>query len=87
MQAVTIRTGGRIGIPIEDGFSVDAVGITVIRMTGGTLLDHSNFVTLPWGHLMNVAVAILALNVVDEMGTRVMFGSLFFVTTMAGDGR
>jgi hypothetical protein len=63
---------------------MNTFGIAVIRMAGGTLLDDPNLISLPRGHFMDVAVAVLALNLMSIMGTRIMFRSLLLVAAMAG---
>ena len=85
METMTIATGSRIWIPCEDGFAVDAFRITIVRVAGRTFLDHSDLVPLPWSHLMDVFMAVFALNVIDEMGACVMFRPFLPMTSMAGD--
>jgi hypothetical protein len=85
VETVTIGAGCGVGISRCHRFAVDAVSITVVRMAGGTLLDHPDLVPFPRGHLMDLLVAVLALNLIDEMGTGIMLCPLFFVASMAGD--
>jgi hypothetical protein len=63
---------------------MNTLGIAVIRMAGGTLLDDPSLISLPSGHFMDVAVAVLALNLMTIVSTGIMFRSLLLVTTMAG---
>jgi hypothetical protein len=85
MEAMAIAAGGRIRVPLEDGFAVDALGVTIIRMTGRAGLDHPDFIPSPGGQLVNLLMAVLALNVIKEMGACIMFRRFFFMTSMAGD--
>ena len=84
MKAVAIRACCRIWVSSEHRLTVNTLGIAVIRMAGGTLLDDATLISLPSGHFMDVAVAVLTLNLMSIMGTRIMFRSLPLVTAMAG---
>jgi len=53
-------------------------------MAEGTRPDDSNLISLPSGHFMDVAVTVLALNLMSIVGTCVMFRSLLLVAAMAG---
>lgn len=63
---------------------MDAFRITVIRVAGRAFLDHPGFIPFPGGHLVDVLMAILTLNIVDEMGAGVMFRPFLLMTPMAG---
>ena len=54
-------------------------------MAGRTFLDHPDFIPLPRGHLVDVFVAVFALNVIDEMGACIMLCPFLLMTSMAGD--
>jgi len=43
------------------------------------------FVPFPMGQLVNLLMAVFALNVIKEMGACIMFRRLFFMALMAGD--
>jgi hypothetical protein len=86
MKAVTVGTSGGIWIPCKDGLAMDALLIPVIGVTGRACLDHSDLVPFPGGQFVDLPMTILALDIVDEMGTGVMLCGLFLVTPMAGDG-
>jgi hypothetical protein len=86
METVTIAAGCRIRVSVDSGFSVDAFGIPIIRMTGRTGLNHTGLIPFPGREVVNLLVAIFALNFIDEMGARVVFQRFFFMATMAGYG-
>jgi hypothetical protein len=65
---------------------VDALRITIIGVTGHAFLDDPDFIALPRCHLVDVFMAVFTLNVIDEMGARIMFYPFFFMTSMTGDG-
>jgi hypothetical protein len=85
METMTIATTGGIRVSCENGFTVNALRITIIGVAGRACLDHTSFIPFPRRHLVNVFVAVLALNVIDEMGTRIMFCPFLFMTSMTGD--
>jgi hypothetical protein len=53
-------------------------------MAGSAFLDDPGFIPFPGGHLMDIFMAVFALNIVDEVGTPVMFCPLLLMTAMAG---
>src|SRR4030042_601164 len=55
-------------------------------MAGRTFLDDPGFIPFPGGHLMYIFMAVFALNIVDEVGSPVMFCPLLRMTAMAGHG-
>jgi len=86
MEAVAVGTRSGIGIPRKDGLTVNALRITVIRMTGRAFLDDAGFVPFPGRDFVDLFVAIPALDIVDEVNARIMLRSLFLVTPMARHG-
>ena len=72
MEAVAITAGCRVWVSIEDGLSMDTLQITVIRVAGRTPLNDTSLVPLPGGYLVDLHVAVLTLNVVDEMGAGIV---------------
>ncbi len=64
---------------------MDALRIAVIRVAGGTGLDHSTFVSLPRSQCVDVFMAVLALNVIDEMGACIVLCAFLLMTPMARD--
>ena len=64
---------------------MDALGVTIIRVAGRTCLDHPDLIPLPRGYLVNLLMAVCALNVIKEMGACIMCCPFFFMTSMAGD--
>ena len=72
MEAMAITAGCRVWVSIEDGLSMDTLQITVISVAGRTPLNDTSLVPLPGGYLMDFHVAVLTLNVVDEMGTGIV---------------
>src|SRR4030067_3389734 len=85
MEAMAITASCRIRVSIEDGLAVDALRVSVIGMAGGAFLNHPGLIPFPGGHLVNLFMAILTLNIVDEMGTGIMLCRFFFMATMTGD--
>jgi hypothetical protein len=65
---------------------MNALLIAVIRMTGRACLNHPDLVPFPGCQLVDLFVAILTLDFVDEVGAGVVFRGLSFVTSVAGDG-
>jgi hypothetical protein len=55
-------------------------------MTGGACLDHPGLVPFPGCQFVDLFVTILALDLVDKVGTGVMLRGLSSVTPMARDG-
>jgi len=86
VKSVAVGTRGGIWIPCEDGFTMNALRITVIRMTGGACLDHPGLVPLPGCQFVDLLVTIDALDLVDEVGTGIMLRGLSLMTSVAGDG-
>jgi hypothetical protein len=86
MEAVTIAAGCRVRVAVDGGFPVDALGIPVIGMAGRAGLNHTDLVPFPGREVVNLLVAIFALNFIDEMGARVVLRRFFLVATMAGHG-
>jgi len=85
METMTVVAGSRIRVPCKNGFSMDTLSIAIILMTGGTFLNDSGLIAFPRGDFMNPCMTILALNVVDEMGTCIMLCPLFFMASVTGD--
>jgi hypothetical protein len=85
METMAITAGCRVWISVDDGLSMDTLGVTVIGMAGGAFLDHTDLVPFPGGYLMDLFVAISTLNIINEMGAGIMFCRFFFMATMAGD--
>jgi hypothetical protein len=86
MKAVAITAGCRIRVSLHDRFSMDALCITIIGMTGRAFLDDPDLIPFPWGHLVYVLMAVLTLYVIDEMSARIMFCPFLLMTSMTGDG-
>jgi len=86
VQPMAIRAGGRIGVSSQDRLAVDALAETIIGMATRAFLDHTGLIPFPRGGLVDILVAILALNIVDKVGARIMFGPFFFMTAVARDG-
>jgi hypothetical protein len=72
MEAMAITAGCRVPVSTEDGLAMDTLHVTIIGVTGRTLLNDPGLVPLPRGHLVNVYVAVLTLNVIDEVGARIV---------------
>ena len=72
MKAMTITARCRVRVPIEDGLPMDTLQIAVICVAGRTLLNDTSLVPLPGRYLVDLQVAVLTLNVVDEMGTGIV---------------
>jgi len=85
VEAVAIGAGGRIGITSEDRFTVDAIGESIIGMAGCADLNHPDFISFPRSQFMDILVAVLALDVVQEMGARVMLCPLPLMASMTGN--
>jgi len=83
VEAVAVGTRGGIGVPRKDGFTVNALRITVIRMTGRAFLDDAGLVPFPGRDFVDLLVAVFALDLVDEVDTGVMFRAFLLVATMA----
>ena len=86
MKSVAVGTRSGIWIPRENGLTMNALFITVIRMTGRACLDHSDLVPFPGRQFVDLFVTILALDLVDEVGTGIMLRGLSLMTSMARDG-
>jgi hypothetical protein len=86
METMTVVASGGIRVPCENGFAMDAFGVSIICMTDCAFLDDPDFIPFPWGHLVNVFMAVFTLNVIDEMGARIMFRPLLLMASMTGDG-
>jgi hypothetical protein len=82
MEAMAITAGCRVWVSIEDGLSMDTLQIALIRVAGRTLLNDTSLVPFPGGYLVDLHVAVLTLNVVDEMGTGIVLRGFFLVATM-----
>jgi hypothetical protein len=65
---------------------MDAFCITIVRMAGRAFLNDTDFIPFPRGHHMDVSMAVFALDVIDEMGARIMLCAFLFMTAMTGDG-
>ena len=63
---------------------MDAFSITVIGMAGGAILNDAGFVSLPWGQVMDISVALLAFDIVQEVNACIVLRALLFVATMTG---
>ena len=72
MEAMAITAGCGVRVSSEDGLSMDTLQIAVISMAGRTLLNDTSLVPLPGGYLVDLHVAVNALNIVDEMGTDIV---------------
>ena len=72
MEAMTITAGCRVWVSVEDRLSMDTLQITIISVADRTPLNDTNLVPLPGGDLVDLLVAVLTLNVVDEMGTGIV---------------
>ena len=72
MEAMTITAGCRVWVSIEDGLSMDTLQITIISVADRTSLNDTSLVPFPGGYLVDLLVAVLTLNVVDEMGTGIV---------------
>ena len=49
------------------------------------VLDHTDLIPFPGGQIVNLFMAIFALNFIDEMGAGIMFCRFLLMATMAGD--
>jgi hypothetical protein len=85
MKTVAIAAGSRIRVSSEDGFTMDALRVTIVRMAGRTFLDDPDLIPFPWNHLVDVFMAVFTLNIIDKVGTRIMFCPFLFMAPMAGD--
>src|SRR4030042_246794 len=74
-----------ISLSGDEEIAVKAFRITIIRVAGRTFLDHSNLVPLPRSDLVDVFMAVSALNVIDEMGACIMLRPFLLMTSMARD--
>ncbi len=72
MEAMAITAGCRVWIPLEDGLPMNTFQIAVIGVAGRTLLNDPSLVSFPGGHLVDLHVAVLTLDVIDEMGARIV---------------
>ena len=54
-------------------------------MTHGAFLYDPDFIAFPGGYFVDVFVAVLALDVVDKMGARIMLHTFFLMAPVAGD--
>jgi hypothetical protein len=54
-------------------------------MTGRAFLDDPDLIAFPWGHLVDVFVAVFTLNIINEVGTRIMFSPFLLMASMASD--
>jgi hypothetical protein len=72
MEAMAITAGCRVPVSTEDSLAMDTLQVTIIGVAGRTFLNDTGLVPLPRGHLVNVYVAVLTLNVIDEMGARIV---------------
>lgn len=86
METMAIAAIRGIRVSSENGFAMAAFQEAVISMAGRAFLNDSLFLPLPWGHIVNIFMAVFALNVIDEVGACVMFSPLLFMTAMAGHG-
>src|SRR5512139_3133292 len=80
---MTVTTGGRVWIPRQDRLPVNTFSVTIVRMACRTFFDDSDLVPLPRGRLVDVCMAVFALNLINKMGTRIMLCPFFLVTAMA----
>ncbi len=85
VQSVTIAAVGSIPVPCEDGFSVDAFEVAIVAMAGGTFFDDPFLIPFPGGHLVDILVAVFTLNVINEVGARIMLCPLLLMAAMTGD--
>jgi len=85
MKTVAIAAGSRIRVSSEDGFTMDALSITIVRVASCTFLDDPDLIPFPWGHLMDIFMAVLTLNIIDEVGTCIMFCPFLFMAPMTGN--
>jgi hypothetical protein len=72
MEAVAITAGRRVPVSGEHGLAVNTLQVTVIGVAGRTLLNNPDLVPLPGGHLVDLYVAVFTLDVIDEMGARIV---------------
>jgi len=72
MEAMAITAGCRVWVSIEDGPAMDTLQVTVISVAGRTPLNDTSLVPLPSSYLVDLHVAVLTLNAVDEMGTGIV---------------
>ena len=72
MEAMAITAGCGVPVSGEDGLAVNTLQVTIIGVAGRTLLNNPDLVPLPGGHLVGLPMAVLTLNVVDEMGTGIV---------------
>ena len=72
MKAMAITAGCRVRVSIEDGLPMDTLQIAIIGVAGRAFLDDPGLVPLPGGYLVDLHVAVLTLNVVDEMGAGIV---------------
>jgi len=82
---MAVAARGRVWIPRQDRFPVNTFSEAVVGMAGSACLDHSDLIPFPWGQFMDVFMAVFALNLIDKMGTRIMFCPFLLVTAMTGN--
>src|SRR4030042_6959937 len=83
METMAIRAAGRVRIPGEGRCAVDAFRVTVFSVTGGACLDHPGLITFPRRYLVNVLMAVLTLNVINEMGACRIFRRFLLMASIA----
>jgi hypothetical protein len=69
VETVAIATIGGIRVSSEDGFTMEALRVTIIRVASNAFLDHSGFIPFPWSDLMDIFMTVFTLNIVDEVST------------------
>ena len=72
MEAMAITAGCRVRVPIKDGLPMDTLQIAVFSVAGRARLNDPSLIPLPGGHHVDPRVAVLTLDVVDEMGTGIV---------------
>ena len=84
VEAVTVAAGCGVRVAVDHGFPMDALRIAIIGMAGRAGLDDADFIPLPGRQLMNLLVAVFALDFIDEMGAGIVLSRFLLVATMAG---
>ena len=80
---MTVGTRRRIRIASENPFAVNAFGKPIIGVTGCALLNHADLVPFPGRYLMDLFVAIFALDIINEVNAGIMLCAFSPVTSMA----
>ena len=86
VEFVAIRTVGGISVPGNHCLSVNTLQVAIILVAHGAFLDDPDFIAPPRGNLVNLGVAVLALDIINKMGTGIVLDAFNLVTPMTGHG-